>query len=189
MQREFTYQLPYGQLAKIYRSAGRKAFPDVWLLSLVLVILMPPAGFLAVLYGAELSSLMLPADWPPMPELPLLILLLFLAWGIAAIRRLRAKRVRERVDFDCPISFSKDEGGLRFNSDVLDNYVKWKGISQFLPEPGGVVISHGAAFLFIPNEAFGDAAGRRAFIEEVYGRLSEKARARSEKYVRAALAA
>jgi hypothetical protein len=186
MQREFTYRLAYGQLAKIYRSAGRKAFFDVWLLGRFLAVAVPAAGFFVLLYGKELAMY---AELPGKPELPLMVLLLLTAAGIVAIRRLRAKRIRERADFDEPISFSKDEGGLRFSSDSVESYVKWKGIGQLLLDPAGVVISHGGAFLLIPNEAFGDTAGRRTFIGDVYGRLSEEARARSEKHVRAALAA
>jgi hypothetical protein len=186
VRHEFTYRLPYGQLAKIYRSAGRKAFFDVWLLGRLLAAATAAAGFFAVLYGEELA---MSAGLPGRSELPLIVLLLLTAAGIVAIRRLRAKRIRERADFDELIRFSRDEGGLRFSSDSAESYLKWKGISQLLFERDWVVVSHGGAFLFIPNEALGDAADRRAFIEDVYARLSEKARARSEKHARAALAA
>jgi hypothetical protein len=50
-----------------------------------------------------------------------------------------------------------------------------------------VVVSHGALFFLVPNIAFADASDRLAFIREVHGRLSDKARAISEKHVRAAL--
>jgi hypothetical protein len=80
-----------------------------------------------------------------------------------------------------------DDSGLSFAADDIEHYLKWPAISQLRLERDGVVISHGNLFYFVPDAAFANMEERLAFIRHVYGRLSEKARSISEKYIRASL--
>jgi hypothetical protein len=186
MTNGFTYQFPIKARLALSLRLRAKAFPEVvWAACLVVVTAMV-SGFFTELHADELARM---AGFPGRTEVPLLVLLLFVAAGVLAVRALNARRIFERVDAGEAIRFSMDEGGLRFATDSLDSYVKWKGIAQLLPDREGWAISHGGTFFLVPAGAFADAADQRAFAREVYRRLGEEARARSEKYVRAALEA
>jgi hypothetical protein len=100
---------------------------------------------------------------------------------------LQRKQVKSLVDFDQNITvrLTTDEGGLRIAQEAIEYYLKWQGISQMLVEHDGVVIgSHGILFFLVPDAAFADAGQRLAFIRDVYGRLGDKARSASDKYIR-----
>jgi len=186
MTNGFTYQFPIKARLALSLRLRAKAFPEVvWAACLVVVTAMV-SGFFTELHADELARM---AGFPGRTEVPLLVLLLFVAAGVLAVRALNARRIFERVDAGEAIRFSMDEGGLRFATDSLDSYVKWKGIAQLLPDREGWAISHGGTFFLVPAGAFADAADQRAFAREVYRHLGEEARARSEKYVRAALEA
>jgi hypothetical protein len=57
-----------------------------------------------------------------------------------------------------------------------------------LLERDGVVLSHANLFFLVPNTAFASPEERLSFIREIYGHLSEKARAISAKHIQPALA-
>jgi hypothetical protein len=67
----------------------------------------------------------------------------------------------------------------------MEYYLKWQGISLLKPEPDGVAVSDGIMFWFIPYTAFDSPEDGRAFIGDVYGRLSQEAKSLSEKRVQA----
>jgi hypothetical protein len=188
MQRELTYRVPYGRLRKLGRSASRKAYADVWLRWRFLLAGLLLAAFAMGAFGGKAEKWMTAAGLPDMPLLPLFVWLLLLLAGARYVRRLQAKRIRTRANFDATIRMTQDDGGLRFATDAIEFYLKWQGIAQLLLERDGVVVSHGNSFWLIPDTAFRDAGERRAFIQDVYGHLSEEARSISEKHVRAVLA-
>ena len=187
MRRELTYRLSFKRIMKLSRTMGGKLFARVWLWLLLACFLL--AALLTGVFNPEIERWMIGAGLPDWPDLPFATCLVLFFAGIWRIRRLNASRIRTRANFDSEIRMTQEEGGLRFATDAIEYYVKWNGIAQMLVEPDGVVISHGNLFWLIPDTAFADAADRRAFIQEVYGRLGESARARSEKYIRPALAA
>jgi hypothetical protein len=188
MRRELSYKVPYKRLAKLGRSAGRKAYQTVWLWSWFLVAAFIAACFGLGFYSAELTKWLEHAGVPLSPDAMFFLLLLLFLAGMWQLRRLRVRQVKGRVNFDSTIRLTQDEGGLRIATESIEYYVKWQGISQMLVEHDGVAISHGNLFWLVPDTAFESAAERRAFIQEVYGRLSEQARTISEKHVRPALA-
>ena len=100
-----------------------------------------------------------------------------------ALRRLRIAEVQKRATFNETITLTQDEGGLRFATAEVEHYLKWRGISQLLLEPDGVVVSHSNLFFLIPNQAFPSSDDRVAFIRDVYDRLGERARSISRRYV------
>jgi hypothetical protein len=73
--------------------------------------------------------------------------------------------------------------GLRFATEEVEHYLKWRGISQLLLDRDGVIFSHGNLFFLIPDRAFASSEDRLAFIRDVHERLGERARALSEKHV------
>jgi hypothetical protein len=105
--------------------------------------------------------------------------------GFMLLRRLNIAQVKSRIDFNHTIRLTKDDGGLRIATDAIEHYLKWQGITQMLVEHDGVVVSHGNLFFLVPDSSFSNAGERLAFIGDVYGHLSEKARSISEKHVRA----
>ena len=188
MQRELSYKLPFERLSKLGRSVGRKAFRTLWLSTWLLLAAFIAAVFALDFYRVELSEWAERAGVPFSPNAGLVIcFMLFLPWAWL-LRRARVRQRKSRADFDSTIRLTQDEGGIRIATTSIEYYVKWQGISQMLVEPDGVVISHGNLFWLVPDTAFESAAERRAFIQDVYGRLSEQARTISEKHVRPALA-
>lgn len=188
MQRELTYRVPFERLTRLSRSAVRKAYPLVRLLTWVAVVLLALVVSGLVVYGNELRD-WLEEDLGIPFGLELLFigaLLAFLA-SILLLRRHHISLIKRRVDFDQTVRMIQDDGGLRFATPGIEFYVKWLGISQLLLEHDGVVVSHGNLFFLIPDRAFAGAADRLAFIRDVYGRLSENARKISERHVRSAL--
>lgn len=185
MQIELTYQMPYRRLAKLSRSMGFKVFRSSYLLAGLIL-----AGLLAwlagiVVYGDAFFR------WIPSVgisrELGVKLVIgsgvaLWVA-GIILCTWLRRKIAKSRVDFDQTIRLTKDDGGLRIAGSSIEYYLKWRGISQMLMEHDGVVVSHGILFFLVPDAAFADAGQRLAFIRDVYGRLGDKARAASDKYI------
>jgi len=187
MQRELTYKLSYKRIAKLARSMGRKVYGRGWLFLLLAVYMIAviATGF----YSVEIERWMIEAGLPDLAGLPFWICLALFVAAILIFRKAQIRRIQSRANFDSEIRMTREESGLRFVTDSIEYFVKWNGIAQVLLEPDGVVVSHGNLFWLIPDTAFQDAAERRAFIEDVYGRLDETARGRSEKYVRAALSA
>jgi hypothetical protein len=182
MQRELTYRLPFERLAKLSRTASRKGYPMVWWLTWLWIGVFVTLVAAVIVFGNDIQTafdldtdLLLPA-----------VALIFFA-GAFLIRRLRIAHVKSRATFNDTIRFTQDEGGLRFATDEVEHYLKWRGISQLLLEPDGVVVSHGNLFFLVPDAAFPSADDRIAFIRDVYGRLGERAQSMSDRHVRAVL--
>lgn len=174
--------MPFERLVKLGRSAGRKAFSSswysVWWLLGGYVVLF---GLLSVFEDRLEQALGIPA-WVWM-----FLLVLGLIGGLFLLRRRGRAQAKERANYDGSVSLQQDTGGLRFATTDIEYYVKWAGISQMFMEHDGVVISHGSMFFLVPNTAFSGEAERNAFIRDVYGRLSDSARERSERFIRPVL--
>jgi hypothetical protein len=188
LQRELTYQISFERLVGLGRSAGRKAFRTVWLLTWAWILAFLFVVLAVVVFLDVLRETVQPFGLAAGPELLLLAAALVFLGGALWIRKLRWDEVRRRARFNDTIRLTQDDGGLRFATEEVEHYLKWKGIRQMLLEPDGVAVSHGSLFFLIPDTAFADAAERRAFIRDVYARLDEDARAISVKHVGPALA-
>jgi hypothetical protein len=108
---------------------------------------------------------------------------LLVAVALAGMLRSEDCELPRCETFNETIKLTQDDGGLRFATEEVEHYLKWRGISQLLLEPDGVVVSHGNLFFLIPNQAFANTGGRVAFIRDVYDRLGERARSMSYRYV------
>ena len=186
MERELTYQLPFERLARLSHAASRKAYPAVWWLTWLLVVLTLAAVLGIALYTDTLETQL---DSVGIPFGPILLFLatavIFLA-GSYGLRRMRIAQVKERAAFNETIRLTQEEGGLRFATEEVEHYLKWRGISQLLLDHDGVIVSHGNLFFLIPDRAFASTEDRIAFIR-VHERLGERARSISEKNVSAFL--
>lgn len=184
LERELQYQMPFERLQKLSRTASRKAFSTSWWrLWLLVVLYFVLVIALSVLdYGGRLSQATGIPWWGWLS-----MLLAFVFGGIAWIRRQGLRQAKARADYDSTASVRQEADGIRFATPEIEYKVKWPGISQMLMVHDGVVISHGSLFFLIPDSAFIDMAERDAFIEDVYGRLTDVARARSEKFMRPVL--
>ena len=182
LDRELQYHMPFERLVKLGRSAGRKAFSSswysVWWLLGGYVVLF---GLLSVFEDRLEQAVGIPA-WVWM-----FLLVLGLIGGLFLLRRRGRAQAKERANYDGSVSLQQDTGGLRFATTDIEYYVKWAGISQIFLEHDGVVVSHGSMFFLVPDTAFSGEAERNAFIRDVYGRLSDIARERSEKFIRPVL--
>jgi len=187
MRRELVYRLSFKRISKLSRSMGGKLYVRGWLWLLAVCFIV--SAFVTSIFNPQIERAMVRAGLPDWPDLPFILCLLLFFAGVWRIRKLNAKRLQARVNFDSEIRMTQEEGGLRFATDSIEYFVKWNGVAQMLLERDGVVVSHGNLFWLIPDAAFKDAVERRAFIQDVYGHLDEAARERSETYVRKALAA
>ena len=187
MQRELTYHVPFERLIKLSRSAGRKTYPGVrWLTWLLIALMIAVLAFIYT-FAEEISDMAEDEGIPFGAELMFVIVgLIFLA-GVLLLRRYRLGLLKTRANFDQVVRLKQDDGGLHVMTDDIEYYLKWQGLTQMLLERDGIVVSHGNLFFLIPDKAFASAAERLSFIRDVYGRLSESARALSEKHIRPVL--
>jgi len=181
MQRELSYRLPFARLAKLSRTASRKGYPLVWWLTWLWIGVFLAVMIAISLFADDIRDAFDPLDLGPYVLL-VAVALAFLA-GMFGLRRLRIAEVQKGATFNETIKLTQDEGGLRFATDEVEHYLKWRGISQLLLEPDGVVVSHGNLFFLIPNQAFASTDDRAAFIRDVYDHLGERARSISHRYV------
>jgi hypothetical protein len=184
MQRELSYRLPLARLIKLSRTATRKGYPIVWWLTWVWIGIFLAVTISFAVFANDIRDALEAFDMGDMGPFVLFaaIALAYLA-GRYALRKLRNAEVQRRATFNETIKLTQDEGGLRFATEEIEQYLKWPGISQLLLEPDGVVVSHGNLFFLIPNQAFPSADDRVAFIRDVYNRLGERARSISNRYV------
>lgn len=189
IRREFSYRVPFKRLTRLGRSAGRKAYRTVSLLTRLWLVMYLLALIVLAVYGDEFLPPVTIRGFPAAVLLAFVGVLAVFLFGFWLLRRLRIQQLKERADFDSVIHFTQEDGGLRIATAAIEYYLKWPGITQLLLETDGVAVSHGNLFWLVPNSAFASGEDRLAFIREVYDRLSDKAKAISEKHVRTALTA
>jgi len=185
MDRELTYQVPFERLRKLGRNSGRKAYPRLWgarwlLLGSFFVLLLASSWFDESIQRWQ-ASLGLP------PLTALAALLVIYAAAILILRRSALRQTKARANFQSDIRLRRDDGGIRIATDEIEYYLKWRGIGQMFMEHDGVVVSHGNLCFLVPDTAFKDADERISFIRDVFGRLGEEARSRSERGMRSVL--
>ena len=187
MQRELSYHVPFERLIKLSRSAGRRTYPGIWWATWLLIALTIPVLAFIYSFSEEISDMAEDEGIPFGAELMFLIVALVFLVAVLLLRRYRQGLMKDRANFDQVVRLKQDDGGLHVITDDIEYYLKWQGLTQMLIERDGIVVSHGNLFFLIPDKAFADAAERLSFIRDIYGRLSESARALSEKHIRPAL--
>ena len=187
MQRELTYHVPFERLVKLSRSAGRRVYPHIrWLVWLLVALVIPVVAFLYA-FGDEIRDVAEDEGIPFATELAFIAVFLIFIVGLRLLRRYQLRLMKDRFNFDQTVRLNQDDGGVRLSTDGVEYYLKWPGVTQMLLERDGVVLSHGNLFFLVPNTAFASPEERLSFIREIYGHLSEKARAISEKHIQPAL--
>ena len=187
MQRELTYHVPFERLVKLSRSAGRKVYPHIrWLVWVMIAIVIAVCAFLYA-FGDEIRDVAEDDGIPFATELAFIAVFVAFIVGLRLLRRYQLRLMKNRFNFDQTVRLNQDDGGVRLSTDGVEYYLKWQGLTQMLLERDGVVLSHGNLFFLVPNTAFASPEERLSFIREIYGHLSEKARAISEKHVQPAL--
>ena len=157
----------------------------VYLLSMGLVTGMlmamdPVTAAIASVFGSSNAS---------MGYFGLLALLIVLSIvGRKWMERRERMRAEERYNYDEAISLKQHERGIHIGTDAIEYDLKWRGIEQMLLEPDGIVLGHGQMFWLIPDSAFPSPAARRTFVRDVYGRMSDEARAASAANIKLLLA-
>jgi len=187
MQRELTYHVPFERLVKLSRSAGRKVYPHIrWLVWVMIAIVIAVCAFLYA-FGDEIRDVAEDDGIPFATELAFIAVFVAFIVGLRLLRRYQLRLMKNRFNFDQTVRLNQDDGGVRLSTDGVEYYLKWQGLTQMLLEPDGVVLSHGNLFFLVPNTAFASPEERLSFIREIYGHLSEKARAISKKHLQPAL--
>ncbi len=185
MDRGLTYQMPFERLRKLGRKSGRKAYPFLWGMKWLLVGLVLAVLILVTVFDDALQRWQASVGLPPFSVF-VVILVVYIA-AFLVLRRVGLRQTKARANFQSDVHLSRDDGGIRIATDEIEYYLKWQGISQMLMEHDGVVVSHGNLFFLIPDSAFVDNQERNAFVRDVFGRLGEEARSRSEKSMRPVL--
>jgi hypothetical protein len=187
MQRELTYHVPFERLVRLSRSAGRKIYPRIrWIMWLMIAVLLAVFAFLYT-FGDEIRDVADDEGIPFATELAFIGAFLVFIVGLRLLRRYQLRLMKNRYNFDQIVRLNRDDGGVRLSTDGVEYYLKWQGVTQMLLERDGVVLSHANLFFLVPDTAFASPEERLSFIREVYGHLSEKARAISEKHIQPAL--
>jgi hypothetical protein len=181
VDRELTYRMPFNRLRKLGRQSGRKAHPALWwarwlLLGSFFVLLIATGQFEETIQS-----------WGLPPLAALVALIVVYAVAILLLRRFALRQTQSRTNFDADVRLRCDDNGIRIASDQIEYYLKWPGISQMFMEHDGVVVSHGQLFFLVPDIAFKDADERISFIRDVFSRLGDEARSRSETSIRPVL--
>jgi hypothetical protein len=183
MQRELTYHVPFDRLVELSQSAGRKLYPRIrWMIWLMIAVVLAVCAFLYT-FGEEIRDVAEDEGIPFFTELAFIGVFLVFIVGLRLLRRYQLRLMKNRFNFDQVVRLNRDDGGLRLSTDGVDYYLKWQGVTQMLLERDGVVLSHGNLFFLVPDTAFASPDERLSFIREIYGRLSENARAISEKHI------
>jgi hypothetical protein len=187
MQRELTYHVPFERVVKLSRSAGRKVYPHMsWLVWLLIAMAFAVFAFLYA-FGDEIREVAEDDGIPFATELAFIAVFVVFIVGLRLLRRYQLRLMKDRFNFDQIVRLNQDDGGVRLSTDGVEYYLKWQGLTQMLLERDGVVLSHANLFFLVPNTAFASPEERLSFIREIYGHLSEKARAISEKHIQPAL--
>jgi hypothetical protein len=187
MQRELTYHVPFERLVKLSRTAGYKMNPHIrWLVWLLIALVIAVCAFLYA-FGDEIRDVAEDDGIPFATELAFIVVFVAFILALRLLRRYQLRLMKDRFNFDQIVRLNQDDGGVRLSTDGVEYYLKWPGVTQMLLERDGVVLSHGNLFFLVPNTAFASPEERLSFIREIYGHLSEKARAISEKHIQPAL--
>jgi hypothetical protein len=187
MQRELTYHVPFERLVQLSRSAGRKIYPHIrWIMWVMIALVLAACAFLYA-FGDEIRDVADDEGIPFATELAFIGVFLAFVVGLRLLRRYQLRLMKNRFNFDQIVRLKQDEGGVRLSTDGAEYYLKWQGLTQMLLERDGVVLSHANLFFLVPDTAFASPEERLSFIREIYGRLSEKARALSEKHIQPVL--
>jgi hypothetical protein len=188
MQREWNYEVSRERLAGVGRETSRKLYGGIWGNRRLYWGVFLLAGAVAAYNSVELGAWLAKTGIPVSQNHILGLVLLFIVVALWELRRLRVAHARGQADSGPAVHLIKDDGGLRFASKAMECYLKWEGIDRIVLERDGVVISCAGMAWFVADAAFRDVAERRVFIQEVYGRLGERARVLSERCVQSALA-
>jgi Zn-dependent protease with chaperone function len=188
MKHELTYKLPYEQAAKLCRVGRRKAFTTIRVIFWGLVGIIFAMGIVLSLYGHELNKWMSSIGMPfgVSYMLPFAILLAVVI-SYVYMKKITTKQAKSRVDFDQSIKLTFEDEGLRIVGSEIEFLIKWLGIHQLFVVRDGIVVLAGNMLFAVPNIAFPTLEEKRNFLQDVYSRLSEKARSLSEKEVRAVI--
>jgi hypothetical protein len=187
MQRELTYHVPFERLVQLSRSAGRKIYPRTrWMVWVMIAVVISIFDFLYA-FGDEIRDVAEDDGIPFATELAFIAVFLAFIVGLRLLRRYQLRLMKNRYNFDQVVRLNRDDGGVRLSTDGVEYYLKWQGVTQMLLERDGVVLSHANLFFLVPDTAFASPEERLSFIREIYGHLSEKARAISEKHIQPAL--
>ena len=187
MQRELTYHVPFERLVKLSRSAGRKVYPNIrWIVWVMIAIVIAVCAFLYA-FGDEIRDVAEDDGIPFATELAFIAVFLVFIAALRLLRRYQLRLMKDRTNFDQIVRLNQDDGGVRLSTDGVEYYLKWQGLTQMLLERDGIVLSHANLFFLVPDTAFASPEERLSFIREIYGHLSEKARAISEKHIQPAL--
>jgi hypothetical protein len=186
VDRELTYQVPYERLAKLGRSMRRQAYPVVWTRRWLLLGGFLAALLLLIVFEEPVNRWQASVGLPDFAAIAVLLVLFFS--GVWLLQRSARSEAKSRADYDAIARMRQDDGGLRFMSDQIEYYVKWKGISQILLAHDGMAVSHGGLLFFVPDTAFNGLDERNAFIREIYARMEGQAKNRSEKRLASVLA-
>lgn len=188
MKHELTYKLSYEQAAKLCRVGRRKAFKSTRRMFLVLIAIGAAIGVTFSHFGDVLNNLMEKTGIPLKSfDLMIIAALLLVISNFFFMKKITTAKAKSRVDFDQSIKLTFEDEGLRIVSSEIEYLVKWQGIHQLFVVRGGIVVLAGNLLIAVPNVAFPTPVEKRAFLQDVYSHLSEKARALSEKEVHAVI--
>jgi hypothetical protein len=74
------------------------------------------------------------------------------------------------------VRLSPEDGGLRFETDDAEHFIRWRGVTKLWVEPDGIVLANYQFFYFIPDVAFDSREEKIALMQVIYDNIGENAR-------------
>jgi hypothetical protein len=168
--RVLKYRLPRRRLRQLLRSIYRD------LLRKLLLAALGIAALVGTLVATSVYSAELEAYSPEMTKFLYAFALLSFIFVLGVVFKPSDNPASTRPPSDEEVRLTSENGGLRFETDGAEYFVKWRGITGLWLEPDGVVVAHYQAYFFVPDDAFASREEKLSLIQVIYDNISEKAR-------------
>jgi hypothetical protein len=168
--RVLKYRLSRQRLQQLLRSVYRDTLRKFLLAGLGI------AAFVGTLIAAGLYSEELEAYSPEMTKFLYAFVLLSFIFVLGVLFKPSETPASARCPNEENVRLTPEDGGLRFETDGAEYFLKWRGVTGLWLEPDGFVVAHYQAFFFIPDNAFTSREEKLSLVQVIYDNISEKAR-------------
>ena len=146
--RVLKYRLSRRRLRQLLRSIYRDTLRKLLLAALGIT------AFLVTLIATGVYSAELEAYSPEMTKFLYAFALLSFIFVLGAVFKPNDNPVLTRRPSEEDVRLTADDGGLRFETDGAEYFVKWREITGLWLEPDGIVVALYQAYFFVPDDAF-----------------------------------
>jgi hypothetical protein len=170
-QQVLKYRLSQKRLQQLVRSINRAALAKL-VVGVAGIVAFVVGLILTGYYSDELESFS-----PEAAKYVYVVLLISFIFSLGVLFKPGTNSDVEPVaPSEQDIHLTKDDTGLCFATENTEFLVKWRGITKLWLEPDGFAVAHYHMYFFIPDSAFAGPGEKLALMQEIYDKLSDKAR-------------